>query len=110
MPDYQAILKEIENQVVALATSTISECKNEAIQDGKNLLSQMSSDLIRWMKLVAEKQLTSQEFEWLINSDKDQVKMDALEKAGLAAERVEQFSITVLKVIANIALKSLIPL
>ena len=106
MPDFDAIFKDIQTQVVTLAETTVSKYKDEAIADGKKLLAQMKDDLLRWIDLLAEKKLKTGEFEWLVNSDKEIVKMAALEKAGLAEIRVQQFSMSVLNVIADVALKS----
>lgn len=46
MPDYQELFKEIEQQIISLAQSTVSNYRNEALQDAKRIIADMKSDLI----------------------------------------------------------------
>lgn len=106
MADFAPIFKEIEQQIAVLASSTTSKYKDEAIADGKALLDDMKSDLERWLLLLANGDIKPWEFEWLVNSDKSLVKMNALKQAGLAAIRVQQFSMSLLNTIVDTSLKA----
>ncbi|MEO6454557.1 MAG: hypothetical protein ABIN97_10810 [Ginsengibacter sp.] len=108
MQDFQELFKEIEQQIVSLAESTVSNYKEEAIQDAKEMLANIKADLIRWTGLLADKQIKINEFEWLINSDKELVKMKALEKAGLAASRTSAFGFTVMNLIIDTAIRTVV--
>ncbi len=108
MPDNSAILKEIEQQIATIAASTASKYRDEAIADGKQLLKDMKEDLLRWTKLLENGDITTVEFEWLVNSDKQLVKMKALKQAGLAAIRIEQFAMSVLNIIVDVILKRVV--
>src|SRR5215210_5989321 len=101
MEDFKELYKEIEQQIVSLAESTVSNYKEEAIKDAKQILADMKADLIRWTDLLALGQIKINEFEWLVNSDKELVKMKALEKAGLAAARTSAFGLTVMNLIID---------
>lgn len=107
MADFKVILKDMESQIASLAQTTVTKYKDEAIADGKQMLVTVKSDLLRWMDLLNKDLITPSEFEWLVNSDKELVKMTALKKAGLSAIRAEQFGMGVLNVIANTALNTL---
>ena len=67
MEDFKGLYKEIEQQIVSLAESTVSNYKEEAIKDAKKILADMKVDLIRWTDLLALKQIKVNEFEWLVN-------------------------------------------
>jgi hypothetical protein len=106
MADFTAIFKDIEKQIVTLASATTSNYKEEAIADGKLLLAAIKDDLERWLTLLKNGTIKTWEFEWLVNSDKSLVKMNALKQAGLAAVRIQQFSMSVLNMIVDTSLKA----
>ena len=108
MQEFQQLYKEIEQQIVSLAESTVSNYKEQAIQDAKQILADMKADLIRWTDLLALKQIKVNEFEWLVNSDKELVKMKALENAGLAASRASAFGLTVMNLIIDTSIRKIV--
>ncbi|TDH28800.1 hypothetical protein EXU57_01645 [Segetibacter sp. 3557_3] len=107
MANYTPILKEMELEIATLAQAMVTKYKQEAIEDGRKMLLTIKDDLVRWMALLNQGDLKTAEFEWLINSDKELVKMTALKRAGLAQIRAEQFGVGVLNVIANTAINAL---
>ena len=108
MPDIQELYKEIEQQIVSLAESTVSNYKEQAIQDGKQILADIKTDLTRWADLLAQRQIKINEFEWLVNSDKELIKMKALESAGLAEVRASVFGLTVLNLIIDTTIRKVV--
>ena len=106
MADTKQLLKEIEQQIAVLAESTVSKYKKQAIKDGKQILEDIKANLIRWTTLLAQNQIKVNEFEWLVNSDKELIKMKALENAGLAAIRASAFASGVINVIIDTTLKN----
>jgi hypothetical protein len=108
MKEFQELFKEIEQQIVLLAQSTVSNYKEEAIEDAKEMLATMKADLIRWTGLLADNQIKINEFEWLVNSDKELVKMKSLEKAGLAASRTSAFGFSVVNLIIDTAIRKVV--
>jgi hypothetical protein len=107
MAEFTAIFNDIEQQIFTIASATTSKYKDEAVADGKALLAAIKDDLERWLTLLKNGAIKSWEFEWLVNSDKSLVKMNALKQAGLAAIRIQQFSMTVLNVIVDTSLKAM---
>ena len=71
MPEQEQLFKEIEGQIVALAQSTVSNFKEQAIADAKQILAELKPDLIRWTDLLARGQIKVNEFEWLKIVDVD---------------------------------------
>ncbi|MBS1756581.1 MAG: hypothetical protein JSU03_04835 [Bacteroidetes bacterium] len=105
--NFPDILTEIKNGIVDLAKSTVSNYLKEAKKDAQSLLTEMKDDLERWTNLLAQGLLTTEDFEWLVNSEKDTVKMAALEQAGLAAIRIDQFKSSLLNLIVDTVFKAI---
>jgi hypothetical protein len=108
MPDQKKLFAEIEKQILSLAKSSVSSYKKQAMTDAKQILADLKPDLIRWIDLLAQKKIKVNEFEWLVNSDKELVKMKALENAGLAATRVSAFGQGVLNIVIDTALSKIV--
>ena len=108
MPEQEQLFKEIEGQIAALAQSTVSNFKEQAIADAKQILAELKPDLIRWTDLLAHGQIKTNEFEWLINSDKELIKMKSLENAGLATTRASAFGLGVLNIVIDTTLRKVV--
>jgi hypothetical protein len=99
--DFNAIFQQLLNAAVGLAKSTVSNYVKDAKTDAQHMLIAMKEKLERWTGLLVNKQLTTEDFEWLVNSQKDLVEMAALKQAGLAAIRIDQFKASVLNLIVD---------
>ena len=55
--------------------------------------------------MLISEQLTTKDFEWLVNSEKDTFKMAALEQSGLAIIRIDQFKNSVLNLVVDTVFK-----
>lgn len=102
------ILTQAEQNIITLAETSVSNYKNQAIQDGRNLLAAIKDDLARWTNLLAQGSLKIDEFEFLVASEKEVITMNALEQAGLAALRISSFVEAALNIIIDTVLKSVI--
>lgn len=98
---FNEILEALKNGVTDLAKSTVKNYLQHAKEDGEKLIESMKVKLERWTRLLIDKKLTAEDFEWLVNSQKDVVQMDALKEAGLAAIRVDQFKSSVFNLIVD---------
>ena len=103
--NFSDIFNQLTTGVVVLAKSTVSQYLNDAKTDAQNLLAEMKDDLERWTNLLISGDLTTEDFEWLVNSEKDTFKMAALEQAGLALIRVDQFKSSLLNFIVDTVFK-----
>lgn len=99
--DFNAILDQLKKGVTDLAQSTLKSYVSDAKTDAQNMLNAMQEKLKRWTGLLIDKKLTTEDFEWLVNSQKDLVVMAALKEAGLAAIRIEQFKASLLNLIVD---------
>jgi hypothetical protein len=100
-PDFSAIFDQLKKDVVSLAELTVKGYVKEAKDDGKKMLTEMKDNLQRWTLQLSKGDLTTQDFEWLVFSQKDLLLMEGLKRAGLAAIRAEQFKNSVLSLVID---------
>ena len=91
MPDIDAFLDALRDEITDLAATHLEEARDAALEDGEAFLKQTQDDLKRWARLLEQGELSQNEFEWLVRGQKDLAEMEALKQAGLAAARAERF-------------------
>lgn len=99
--DFKTILEQLKKNVEDLAERTLKHYAGKAKDDGKKMLNDMKEKLERWTKLLIDGKLTTEDFEWLVNSQKDLIQMNALKQAGLAAIRIDQFKASLLNLVVD---------
>ena len=99
--DFNDLYEQLKQGVIDLAESTVKKYASKAKADGKQMLEDMKERLKRWTELLTEEKLTTEEFEWLINSQKDLIQMAALQQSGLAVIRIDQFVASLLNMIVD---------
>ena len=105
--DFSIILEQLKKEVAALAQSTLKEYIKDAKKDAKSIIDTTHEKLERWTKLVEDGSLTANEFEWLTNSQKDLIQMEALKKAGLSKIKADQFKESVFILIVDTIFQAL---
>ncbi len=95
------LFTQLKNNILALAKASYKSYAKEAEEDAKNLLESMKEKLERWTGLLAEKKLTPDDFELLITAQKDLIEMAALQRAGLATIKAEQFRDSLVNLITD---------
>ncbi len=99
--NFKDLFTELETNLLALAKASFKSLTKQAEEDAKNLLDSMKDKLQRWATLLAEGKLTTDDFELLITAQKDLIEMTALQKAGLAVIKAEQFRDSVVNLITD---------
>jgi hypothetical protein len=99
--DFSAILDKLITDIAALAKSTVKNYSTAAVADAKQFIQESEDKLKRWTLLLASKQLTTEDFEWLVMSQKDLAKMEALKQSGLAMARIDAFRLSMLNLIID---------
>jgi hypothetical protein len=99
--DFSKIFDKLLNDIAALAKSTVKSYSEAAVKDGKQFLQESEEKLKRWTLLLASKQLTTEDFEWLVMSQKDLAQMEALKQSGLALSRIDAFRMSMLNLIID---------
>ena len=96
-----SILSQLESEIVDLAKTTGKNFAKQATADGKQLLSLVETDLVRWTQLLADGQISKAEFELLLKGQKDLIAMSALTQAGLTLAKIDEFKNKVFNLILN---------
>ena len=99
--DFNAVLKDLEKGLVALATTSAKEFANDAKTDGLKMLSSLQNDLQTWTVELANGDLTPKNLEYLVKAKADLIEMASLKHAGLAAIRIDQFKNSSITLILN---------
>jgi hypothetical protein len=99
--DFNELFEDLKKGVIDLAESTVKKYASKAKFDGTQMLEDMKEKLKRWTELLMEERLTTADFEWLVNSQKDLVQMEALKQAGLASIRIDQFKSSLLNMVVD---------
>jgi len=99
--NFDDIFQQLKVAVENLATTTLKNYVSDAKDDARAMLAAMQEKLKRWTGLLIDGQLTTEDFEWLVNSQKDLVEMAALKEAGLAAIRIDQFKASLLNLVVD---------
>lgn len=95
------LFKTILDDVTNLAKSTTKEYLNQAKADAEALINSTKENVINWADLLAERKLSTEDFEWLMFRQKDLIAMNALKQAGLAEIRIEGFKQGVIGIIID---------
>jgi hypothetical protein len=103
MADFARFLEELSAQLAALAEHQWTAYRDAAISDGTAFVDKIKADLERWSQLLASGALTKDDFAWLVQGKQDLAELEALEQAGLARERLEQFRTALIKLVIDTA-------
>ncbi len=105
--DFEKILKELKESLLLVLGNQYSGFKKETKKDIEDFLNTSKDKLERWTKLLANGELSLDEYEWLIKSQKDLLAMKGLEKVGISKISLGHFKNKVIKTVVDI-IKSLI--
>jgi hypothetical protein len=99
--DFSKIYDQVKSDLTDLAKATLKKYVKEAKKDALGILEESKVKLETWTRLLAQGELSTTDFEWLVNSQKDIAQMRALKQAGLAAIRIDQFKSSVFNLIVD---------
>lgn len=103
MSTFDDLLSEIKDGIEDLAKKSAKDFIDGVRKDGSAFLTEIEEDLERWVKLLADKKITEDEFELLVKSNRDLLKMKALTKAGMAKKRVQDIANGILDIVTKAA-------
>ena len=109
MSDWSEVLKTLWEENIKKVVQEIGvEFKNEAVQDSKAFLDKAADDLKRWLRQLAARQITREEFEFLIKGKRDLAEMLALKQKGEALAKIDAFIDRLISLVVNLAVKTLL--
>ena len=100
---FDRFVELVEEGTQELAKNTLRGYKEEALADAKVFLETSKDDAKRWSKLLAQGELTEEDYEWLILSKKDVVELQLLKDAGLAVVRIDRFKNALMNLVIDTA-------
>ena len=99
--NFNELFETLKEGVISLAKDSFSDFVKEAKSDGKNFLDSTKEKLERWTKLLAAGDITGEDFQFLILSQKDLAQMTALKEAGVTLIRIDQFKSNLINLVVN---------
>ena len=105
MPDFKDFLDTLAERISSLAVGSLKDFKAAITKDGKAFVEKAKADLERWTTLLADGQLTKDDFEWLVQGKKDLAELAALKQAGLAKARLDKFRNSLIEVVVGTAVE-----
>jgi hypothetical protein len=91
--------------VESFAVEKWNELKEDAVDDAKKFLTDVKDDVQRWISLLAEGKLTSDDLLWLIKGKRDQAELLFLKQKGLTKPDLDKFFEGLLETIISTAFK-----
>lgn len=100
--DFEEILKRLKESLLQLLAEKYDEYKSESKKDINDFLSSSKEKLERWTKLLVTGIISLEEFEWLLNSQKDILELKALHKAGISKISLGHMKNSIISTIVNV--------
>ncbi len=108
MADFNDFWESVTKGLADLAEKNWKEFREAAEKDGNAFLDRTEEDLRRWTKLLAQGDLSQDDFEWLVAGKKDLAEMEALKQAGLALVRLERFRNALISLVVDTAFETFV--
>lgn len=99
--DIAILMKDLKDEIVSLALSTVKDFKNEAKDDALKLLSTLEEDIKTWTLKLATGEMSKDDFEWLVLSKKELIEMIALKQVGLSLIKIDELKAKVLGLVVS---------
>lgn len=99
--DFEKILQELKKSLVSLFSEKFGEFSQESKKDIELFLNESKDKLERWTSLLTQGKLTLEDFEWLVESQKDLFKMKTLQAVGISKISLGHFKNKVVKTIVD---------
>jgi hypothetical protein len=94
--------------VESFASEKWNELKDDAVDDAKKFLTEVKDDVQRWMPLLAEGKLTTDDLLWLLKGKRDLAQLIYLKEKELAKPGLDKFFKGLLETIISTAFKTII--
>lgn len=105
--NFSDIFDQLKAGLIDLAKSTLKDYADAGKEDGQKMLDEMKEKLERWTTQLWQENITKEDFEWLLYSQKQLVIMTALKEAGLGQIGVDLFKFNILNLVMNTVFQAL---
>ncbi|MBB1635001.1 hypothetical protein [Cupriavidus sp. UME77] len=106
MANFDEFINKLNQEIVEFAEYSWQNYKEFAIKDGDAFVQRAKEDLKRWTAMLANKELTRDDFEWLIVGKKDLAELVLLKQNGLAKVALDRFVNGLIDTIVSTAFKT----
>jgi len=106
--DIEALLKLLKEELVKVLGESYSDYKKETKEDVESFLTLSKVKLERWTGLLQAGELTPEDYEWLLKSQKDLLILNALHQAGVSKLRLGYLKNKIIKTILNTVITSVV--
>ena len=105
MKAFMEFWAQVLANVETFAADKWNELKEDAVEDSKKFLTEVKDDVQRWISLLAEGKLTSDDLGWLIKGKRDLAELLFLKEKGLVRPDLDKFFEGLLETILSTAFK-----
>lgn len=106
--DFSNIWQILKQGIAGMAEKNLREYAAAATSDGYVMVNEMQTDLESWITELTEGSISKSDFADLVAGQKDELKMELLEQAGLSEILVDQFKHDICDLITNTVLASIV--
>lgn len=106
--DIEELLKLLKDELLKVLGESYGDFKKETKADVEAFLTLSKVKLERWTVLLANGELTVDDYEWLLKSQKDLLVLNALYQAGVSKLRLGHLKNKIIKTIVNIVITAVI--
>ena len=103
MSSFNQFLDAVKSGSKDLARDVFDGFEDQALEDTKAYLENSKQDLQRWTNLLAQGELTKQDFEDLVKAKKALLQIHSLTQAGIALAKLDQFRSRFITMVVNTA-------
>ena len=96
---------QLLTNVESFAADKWNELKQDAVEDSKKFLTDVKDDVQRWISLLAEGKLTTDDLGWLIKGKREVAELLFLKAKGLTKPDLDKFFEGLLETIISTAFK-----
>lgn len=103
MPAFDDFIEAVKEGAQELAKDIFDDYQNDAKEDAQAFLDKSKEDLKRWTKLLAQGDLSEQDFSDLVQAKKALAEIHFLRQKGVALTKLERFRTGLINLIIDTA-------
>ena len=100
--DFELTLKKLKESIFAILGDEYIMFHEETEKDLETFFKKSREKLERWSNLLSSEEITLEEYEWLVKSQKDLIVLTELEKVGVSKIRLGHIRNNMAKTIIDI--------
>ncbi|MEM6720161.1 MAG: hypothetical protein AAF611_12625 [Bacteroidota bacterium] len=102
--DFKDLLKELKGNLLHLMGAKFDDLKAESKKDVQDFLNASKDKLERWTTLLAQGNITLDDYKWLVESQKDLVVLQGLYAAGVSKIKLGHLKNSILDTVIQTAI------